>query len=93
MKLIIQRGEWAEYHRFVNLCCVENLPQMAGVCYTARLMNDDETAIVHPDVAFIGYNYPFRHSHVRLTSLPELRQMNNRRRLCYINHKSGLWHG
>ena len=85
MKLIIEQSDWSVYRRFVSLCCVSTLPQPAGKCWIGRLMNDNEDVIIEPEVAFIGYNYPFRHNHYRQIALPELQKMNPRRALCYTN--------
>jgi len=85
MKLILKQAKWSDYTRFMNLCVVDTMPHSSGPCWLGDVYEDDGSSFIALDVAFIGYNHPFRNNGTRLDAIYSLRQMNRRRQLAYIN--------
>lgn len=56
----ILRCTWKKYSKFAEFCCVQNSPHPSGTCFC-----------IEPDVAFIGYNFPWKNNGVRLRIWPE----------------------
>jgi GNAT superfamily N-acetyltransferase len=84
-KLMLKPAVWSDYSRFVNLCCVPTMPKVTGPCWIMSLLTDDETAYIEPEVAFIGYSYPFRNNARRHVALPYYHSLNRRRQIYWLN--------
>jgi len=64
MSIDIVQTSWNDYKYFVHLCEVDTMPLKTGPCW-----------IIRPDIAFIGYQYPY---------------INNRQRNCAFPHLQGI---
>jgi GNAT superfamily N-acetyltransferase len=70
----IEKCGWKEYENFRSFCCVDTMPHPSGICYMIR-----------PNVAFVGYNYPFMNNGARLEIWPEHTIMNRAINLTWLN--------
>lgn len=84
-KLILNAARWTDYHRFKNLCCVENMPPMNGPCWTLAMLSEVDNSYIAPDAGFIGYCYPFRNNAARLATIEQIRGFSRRRTMAWLN--------
>jgi GNAT superfamily N-acetyltransferase len=74
MPVKLQRTTWRSYLEFRSLCCVETLPFHAGPCFRYA----DHSA-------FIGYNFPFRHSRLRYRVFSDFRFLTPRAQTDFLS--------
>jgi GNAT superfamily N-acetyltransferase len=74
MKKKIIRCSWKKYENFRSFCCVLTIPHPSGTCY-----------LIPPDVAFIGYNYPWKNNGMRTRIWPEHTIMKKAIDLTWLN--------
>jgi GNAT superfamily N-acetyltransferase len=83
--LILLPAKWQDYKRFQSLCCVDTVPAVVGPCWIMALQAADESCLIEPEVAFVGYSYAFRDNAIRRIALPLIPKMSRRRAMSYLN--------